>query len=122
MRNQPLLISVIIAIIAIFILVGASLAVKLSSVSKQYNDEIAKSMKVEEENLKLKAQVDALTKQIAEMKSTNTALESVIAKIKEENSTMKIDLEKTLKVKEALEENLKEQLDKDGKKPMGKKR
>ena len=110
MRNQPLLVSIVIGIIVIFVIVGASLVAKLSSANKDYKNELAKRMEVEEANQKLRGDIVALKKENKDLADAKTTLEGVIEGLKEELATAGIEIEKLRKIKEVFEDKLKEEL------------
>ena len=119
MKNQPLLVSVIIGIIVVFVIVGASLVSRLSSVSKRYKRESVNSMKLEKENETLKTSIEAVKEDNAKLKEGKKTLESVIEGLKNETEALKAEIDKLNKVKEALEDKLNQELIK-AKEPLSK--
>lgn len=113
MNNQPLVFSVIIGIIVIFVIVGASLVAKLSNVNKLYRSESIKNMQMSKDNEQLKSELASLTSENAELKEGKKTLEGMVEALKEEITNWKIEIEKLKKIKEVFEDRLKEELTKE---------
>ena len=96
MKDNPLIISLLIGLIVVLVIAGVSLLVKMNSLSGVYKQELAKNISLEKNAEDLKTENSSLSKDIDQ-------LNSKIEDLKEEN-------EKTEKLKDKLEENLKEEL------------
>lgn len=96
MKDNPLIISLLIGLIVILVIAGVSLLVKMNSLSGVYKQELAKNISLEKNIEDLKAKNGSLVEEIGQ-------LNDKIDDLKEENS-------KTEKLKDRLEENLKEEL------------
>jgi len=96
MKDNPLIISLLIGLIVILVIAGVSLLVNINALSGVYKQELAKNISLEKNAEDLKAKNSSLTGDIGKLNFT-------IEDLKEEN--MKIE-----KLKEKLEENLKEEL------------
>ncbi len=96
MKDNPLIISLLIGLIVVLVIAGVSLLVKMNTLSGVYKKELAKNISLEKsiedlkgENSDLSGKVDQLNAQIGELKDENAKIE---------------------RLKERLEENLKEEL------------
>ena len=96
MKDNPLIISLLIGLIVILVIAGVSLLVKMNVLSGVYKQELAKNISLEKNIEDLKAENGNLAKEIGQ-------LNNKIGDLKEENA-------KTEKLKDKLEENLKEEL------------
>jgi len=96
MKDNPLIISLLIGLIVVLVIAGVSLLVKMNSLSGVYKQELAKNISLEKNAEDLKTDNSNLSKDIEE-------LNGKVKYLKEEN-------EKTEKLKDKLEENLKEEL------------
>lgn len=96
MKDNPLIISLLIGLIVILVIAGVSLLVKMNTLSGVYKQELAKNISLEKNSEDLKAKNSDLADEIDQLK-----LE--IKDLKEEN--LKVE-----KLKDKLEENLKEEL------------
>jgi len=96
MKDNPLIISLLIGLIVILVIAGVSLLVKMNALSGVYKQELAKNISLEKNIEDLKAENGDLAEEIEQ-------LNDKIEDLKEENA-------KTEKLKDRLEENLKEEL------------
>ena len=110
MKNQPLLVSIVIGIIVIFVIVGASLVAKLSNVSKLYKSESLKTMQLEELSENLKSQIATLNEENNKLKDDKKILETTVSSLKEQIDSLTLEVEKLERIKEVFEEKLKEEL------------
>ncbi len=110
MRNQPLLVSVVIGIIVIFVIVGASLVAKLGNETQKYNTEYSKRLKLESANQKLVGEMDSLKKDNAGLVDGKKMLEGVVAELKADIEEASTEIEKLNKIKDVFEEKLKDEL------------
>ena len=100
MSNQPLLVSIVIGIIVIFVIVGASLAVKLSDVNKMYSRESLKSMQLGKDVEELKSQINILTEQSNQLEAEKGSLSKIIEKLELEKTDANKEIEKLNKIKD----------------------
>ena len=110
MKNQPLLVSIIIGIIVVFVIVGASLVAKLSTVNKLYHDESLKNMELAKKNDSLNSKIASLEKKNNDLENKKSALEKEIDGLKDQIANDAIEIDKLKKYKEVLEDKLKDEL------------
>lgn len=96
MKDSPLIISLLIGLVVILVIAGVSLLVKMNTLSGVYKQELAKNISLEKNTEDLKAENNTLSEEIKK-------LNDKIGELKEENA-------KISKLKDKLEENLKEEL------------
>lgn len=96
MKNNPLIVSLLIGLIVVLVIAGVSLLVKMNSLSSVYKKELAKNISFEKsvedlnaENDSLKGNIDGLNIQLKDLREEYSKLE---------------------KFKDKLEENLKDEL------------
>ena len=99
MRNNPFVVSLSIGLIVILVIAGVSILVKMNSLSGVYKKELAK-------NISLGKEIDDLEKQNSDLEKEVSQLNTTIEQLKLENV-------KVNKLKDKLEESLKEELMKD---------
>jgi peptidoglycan hydrolase CwlO-like protein len=99
MRNNPFATSLLIGLIVILIIAGVSLLVKMNALRDDYKKENAKKMSLEKKIEELKAEGDGL-------KETIGQLNSQVEELELENTKLN-------KLKDKLEESLKDELIKD---------
>jgi len=107
MRDNPLIIGLLIGLIVILVIAGVSLLVKMNSLSSIYKKQVAKNINSEKAIEDLKEENAGLTEKIEELsvQMENSKDENVkqIKELQEEN--MKLE-----ELKNRLEESLKEEL------------
>jgi len=96
MKDNPLIISLLIGLIVVLVIAGVSLLVKMNVLSGVYKQELAKNISLEKNAEDIKAENIVLAGEI-------TKLNLTIEDLKEENTKIE-------RLKERLEENLKEEL------------
>ncbi len=99
MKNNPFMTSILIGVIVILIIAGVSLLVKMNALRSDYEKENTKKMGLEKKIEELKAESDNL-------KDTIGNLNSQIEELELENTKLN-------KLKDKLEESLKDELIKD---------
>ncbi len=107
MRNNPLIVSLLIGLIVILVIAGVSLLVKNKSLSEIYKQSFAKSIGFEEEIEDLKGDNLSLSKKAEDLQAANHELKEEYGKKVEE---LKQDNLRLQKLKEMLEDNLKDEL------------
>ena len=110
MRNQPLLVSIIIGIIVVFVIVGASLVAKLSTVNKLYHSESLKNMELAKKNDSLNSKIASLEEKNKILEKKKIVLEKEIISLKDEIANDAVKIDKLEKYKEVLEDKLKDEL------------
>lgn len=110
MRNNPLILSILLGIIIILIIGGVSLSVKLNYTSKNYEQTVARTLELEKTNKKLEEEKEVLRKNNIVLKEKIESLEEKIKSLEDEKKNLEVELEKTRRLKEKLEESLKEEL------------
>ncbi len=96
MKDNPLIISLLIGLIVVLVVAGVSLLVKINTLSNAYKQELAKNISSEKTIEDLKGEKSDLTEKIDEL---NTKIEE----LKKENAKLE-------EFKKKLEENLKDEL------------
>ena len=96
MKDNPLIISLLIGLIVILVIAGVSLLVKMNSLSGVYKQELAKNISLE--------------KNIEDLKGKNSGLAGEIGQLNDKIEELKKENTKTERLKDKLEENLKEEL------------
>jgi len=99
MKNSPLIISLLIGLIVILVIAGVSLLVKMNSLSGAYQKEVAKNISTE--------------KAIEDLKEEKSSLKESISQLNTQIEELKLENLKLNKLKEKLEESLKDELMKD---------
>ena len=110
MRNQPLLLSILLGVIIVLVIAGISLSVRLNTLSKSYYSSISQNMELERNNQGLKEEKEALLEKIDKLKREIITLQEKVKRLETDNTSLKEELERTKKLKDKLEENLKEEL------------
>ncbi len=110
MKNQPLFVSIIIGIIVVFVIVGASLVAKLSNINKLYKAQALKNMELSKENDSLKKKINSLVEENESLKKEKSTLEGVVKDLKDDITAKTVEIEKLKKLNEVLEEKLKDEL------------
>ena len=103
MNEKPLILSILIGLIVVLVIAGVSILVKMNSLDEDYKKQLAKSISLQKNVEELKAQNASLKSENAELKDKNTQLTGKIEEVKTE-------LAKLEKLKNKLEENLKDEL------------
>ncbi|MDD3296902.1 MAG: hypothetical protein PHU64_06025 [Candidatus Omnitrophica bacterium] len=96
MKDSPLIISLLIGLIVVLVIAGVSVLAKMNSLSVVYKQQLAKNIGHE--------------KTIEDLKTDNSALAKNISQLDAQMKTLQSEHEKLTKLKEKLEENLKEEL------------
>lgn len=103
MNNQPLMLSILLGIILILIIGGVSLSVQKSKTADRMQQYMKENIDLQKRNAKLENENKDLNVQIDEFKTK-------VKTLQEDNSFLSEELEKTRKLKETIEERLKEEL------------
>jgi len=96
MKDNPLIISLLIGLIVVLVIAGVSLLVKMNSLSGVYKQELAKNI--------------SLAKNIEDLKIDNSDLAGDIEQLNDKIEDLEEENIKVEKLKDKLEENLKEEL------------
>ena len=96
MKDNPLIISLLIGLIVILVIAGVSLLVKMNALSGVYKQELAKNISLE--------------KNAEDLKDKNSDLAGEIEQLNAKIEDLKVENTKTERLKDKLEENLKEEL------------
>lgn len=110
MKDQPLFLSVLLGIIVVLVIGGVSLSVKVNYMSRNYKQLLAENMELQKENQELQKNERSFSKSVSELKKiieTQKERESGLIK---QNEALSVELEKTTRLKDKLEEGLKEEL------------
>tara|TARA_Y100000031_G_C8146461_1_gene350211 strand:- start:114 stop:461 length:348 start_codon:yes stop_codon:yes gene_type:complete len=109
MRDNPLIVSLLIGLIVVLVIAGVSLLVKMNTLDRMHKEASAKSIGLEKTIQELKAEKSGLLNTIKglkkDFKDAKAEYETNILELKEEN--LKLE-----KLKEKLEDNLKDELTK----------
>ena len=103
MKDSPLIISLLIGLIVVFVIAGVSILVKTNSLSGEYKKQLAKNISCEKASEDLKKDLETLG-------GKNTKLIEDIALLKVQVESLTQENAKLEKLKDKLEENLKEEL------------
>ena len=112
MKNQPLFLSIIIGIIVVFVIVGASLVAKLSNETKMRKQESLAKIDLEKKNKDLEADISSLNDANSTLKGQKASLEETVTSLNTQVAALQDEVEKLKKLKEMLEDKLKEELTK----------
>ena len=110
MKNQPLLVSVIICIMVVFVIVGASLVAKLSNVNKLYKGESLRNMQLSKVNEDLKAKVSSLQGKNGKLENEKKALKEAVEGLKNEVIKHSVEIDKLKRANAIFKDKLKEEL------------
>lgn len=110
MKNQPLILSILLGIILLLIIGGISISARLSATSKQYKEKLAEQIKSQEMQDILQEEKDALLKSTIDLKEKLKNKEVRIEELKNQNQALVDELEKVKVMKEKLEDDLQEML------------
>jgi len=110
MKDQALVFGVLLGIIVILIIGGVSVSIKLNQVNKNYQLAVKKKIELEKKSQSLEAEKEALLKSNQELKRKIEELNKKIDDLNKEKENLLLELEKMKRLKEKLEENLKEEL------------
>jgi len=107
MKDNPLIISLLIGLIVVLVIAGVSLLVKTKSLSEAYKETSAKNINLEKEVETIRTENAAFDQTVAvlnnQMKELKDGYEAKITALKDEN--LRLDT-----LKEKLEDNLKDEL------------
>ncbi len=103
MKNQPLVLSILLGLIIILIIGGVSLSVRLNDLSKEHARDLS-------ENIELAKDNDILSKSNMILKEDIEEFQEKVILLRQEEAKLKEELEKTIRLKMKLEESLKEEL------------
>lgn len=114
MKDNPLMISLLIGLIVVLVIAGVSFLVKTNSLSADYKNELAKKIALEKTVENLKDENGSLKKNIEQLNTQIEQLNTQTEDLKKQYATEVEELkEKNLKLnnlKMKLEENLKDEL------------
>jgi len=113
MKDKPLIISLLIGFIVILVIAGVSILVKLNTVNTAYNKKTSENISLQKNIEDLKRENDILKSENLSLKDENKTLKEQEASFKSKMDAIKTDMKKLEKLKEKLEDNLKEELMKD---------
>ncbi|MDD5194802.1 MAG: hypothetical protein PHQ96_03890 [Candidatus Omnitrophica bacterium] len=103
MSEKPLVLSILIGLIVVLVIAGVSILVKMNAVDEDYKRELAKAMTFQKD-------IEALKNDNTVLKEENTGLKEKNGKLSVEMEETKTELTKLQKLKDKLEENLKDEL------------
>ena len=103
MKDSPLIISLLIGLIVVLVIAGVSILVKMNSLSGEYKKQLAKNISCEKATEDLKNNLEALQGENSKLKEDISLLNVQVESLGQEN----VKLEK---LKDKLEDNLKEEL------------
>lgn len=103
MNDKPLVISLLMGLIVVLVILGVSLLVKMNKLSDDYKRELSKSISLSKTTEDLTTNNDSLKSENASLLEKNTTLNKSIEELK-------VELDKTNRLKNKLEENLKDEL------------
>lgn len=103
MKDKPLILSLLVGLIMVLVVAGVSLLVKINSLSS-FREELVKK------NMKLEKGLEELKSENTSLKEKNKALTEDMDKNSIKVAELKTEIAKLEKLKEKLEENLKDEL------------
>ncbi|MBU1112518.1 MAG: hypothetical protein KKH93_01410 [Candidatus Omnitrophica bacterium] len=103
MKDSPLIISLLIGLIVVLVIAGVSILVKMNSLSGEYKKQLAK-------NISCEKTTDDLNKDIETLQGENSKLKEDLALVNIQVESLGQENAKLEKLKEKLEDNLKEEL------------
>lgn len=103
MKDSPLIVGLLAGLIVILVIAGVSFLVKMNFYSEAYKKELSKGMSFQKN-------LETLTRENAVLKEKNTELKSEMEGLKVKADDLKLEIMKLEKLKEKLEENLKNEL------------
>lgn len=110
MNSQPLTLSILLGIILLLIIGGVSLSVKLSNSSKEGSACLSERMELLKLRQQLEQEKESLTAENTDLRKKLDEMQSQYEASVSENEQCSLELQRTLKIKEALEERLKDEL------------
>lgn len=103
MRNAPLIISLLVSLIVVLVIVGVSIQFRMNTLSEDLKKEHVRSMDFQQGNEVLKGENSTLKKE-------NGALRREASTLRENIDGLGVENEKLKRLKEKIEENLKDAL------------
>jgi len=103
MNNQPLMLSILLGIILILIIGGVSLSLQKSKAAVTMQQYLSENIDLQKSNAQLDRENNELKTELADHQSK-------IEVLQKEKSSLARELEKTQKLKETIEDRLKEEL------------
>lgn len=117
MNDKPFMISLLIGLIVVLVIAGVSLLVKINSLSDIYKKELSQSISLQRDiedlrakNSSLQKTIDQIDAEKAALVENNKSLKDVITKLNLKVDELEKENAKLEKLKEKLEDNLKEEL------------
>lgn len=110
MSDRPLIVSLLIGLIVVLVIAGVSLLVNKNSLHDTYKKELSKNMSLQKETENLKTERDMIKKNNESLQNENSELKKNIVQLNFQMEGLKSELAKVEKLKDKLEENLKEEL------------
>lgn len=117
MSDKPLVLSLLIGLIFVLVIAGVSLLVTKNALHDAFRQEVAKNIssaqKIEDlkqEVVQREQTIENITAEMAATEKENNNLKGAIANLSSQLDDMKLEKQKTEKLKEKLEDNLKEEL------------
>ncbi len=110
MSNQPLTLSILLGIILLLIIGGVSLSVKLSNSSKEGAVCLSERMELLKIKQQLEQENESLTAENLDLEKRLNEIQSLRDSVVTEKEQCALELQRTIKIKEALEERLKDEL------------
>lgn len=117
MNDRPLIVSLLIGLIVVLVVTGVSLLVKMNTLSEVYKKELSRGMTLEKsiedskiENAQLQGKILTANEAYSVIKKENTDLKEVVSKLNVRINELETEMLKLEKLKDKLEDNLKEEL------------
>jgi predicted RNase H-like nuclease (RuvC/YqgF family) len=110
MKNQPLMLSILLGIMLLLIIGGISISAKLSFTSKQYRKTLDKMIDLEKSQQQVSLQYEQTATKIEELERTNTKLKTRVDELSKNNTSLNLELEELKILKNKLEDDLKAEL------------
>lgn len=117
MNDRPLIVSLLIGLIVVLVVTGVSLLVKMNTLSEVYKKELSRGMTLEKsiedskvENAQLQGKILTANEEYSVIKKENMDLKEVVSKLNVRINELETEMLKLEKLKDKLEDNLKEEL------------
>ncbi|MBU1122255.1 MAG: hypothetical protein ABIH71_00215 [Candidatus Omnitrophota bacterium] len=110
MGDKPLIVSLLIGLIVVLVIAGVSLLVKMNSLSEMYKKELSKNMSFQKTMESIKDENAGLKKETDSLQNENNERKKDIVQLKFTVEELNNEIAKANKLKDKLEESLKEEL------------
>ncbi|UCD14829.1 MAG: hypothetical protein JSV34_03655 [Candidatus Omnitrophota bacterium] len=110
MGDKPLIISLLVGLIVVLVIAGVSLLVRVKSLNDIYKKELSTNMSFQKTIESLKEEISSLKEENGSLKNDNGNLKKDIVQLNFQIEGLNGEMAKLEKLKDKLEENLKDEL------------